>query len=135
MHIMYVQCICATVSPLVQHNVRFWWSLQHPLVGTPLGRVTSYVTVFVDLTLFTLTEEWYMVAIGDATHQSPQSSSCVPCSPTLNAPLIWARRDGENQQLHCDRSHQQAGWSPFRQTVEASGKCPDPYEPLEHFSL
>lgn len=90
------------VSPLVQDNVRFWWSLKHPLVGTPLGRVTSYVTVFIDVTLLTLTEEWYMVAIGDATHQSPQASSCVPCSPTLNAPLIRARRDGENQQLHCD---------------------------------
>lgn len=40
-----------TVPPTVQDNLRYWGSPQHLLAGTPLGRVTSYMSVFTDASL------------------------------------------------------------------------------------
>lgn len=40
-----------TVPSTVQGNLRYWGSPQHLLTGTPLGRVTSYTTVFTDASL------------------------------------------------------------------------------------
>lgn len=40
-----------TVPPRVQGNLHYWGSPRHLLTGTPLGRVTSYTSVFTDASL------------------------------------------------------------------------------------
>lgn len=40
-----------TVPPTVQGNLQYWGSPQHLVTGTPLGRVTSYTSVFTDASL------------------------------------------------------------------------------------
>ncbi|KAE8295205.1 hypothetical protein D5F01_LYC06131 [Larimichthys crocea] len=40
-----------TVPPTVQGNLRYWGSPRHLLTETPLGRVTSYTSVFTDASL------------------------------------------------------------------------------------
>lgn len=98
--------------------IQFRWHLflggpQHLLVGTSLGWVTSFVSVFKNAFmlgwgyLLRQSHRKHIFANGDMGHKPPWASSGLFGSPTsLN--LIGGRRVNENRLWHRDGLHQQA---------------------------